>query len=442
MANKSETYIKNAVIAAPRVNLPAGNAPVRYKDQEKSYLAERAKLFASERAYLATDYVSARVQGIDENDFYKWTETTLRFADIASRTAASTRDTDDYKQILFDDLRIDYFPLGAKVETMGSTWIAINPANMSTALTDSIIQRCNVSYNSYDWYGNVITEPIIVSHAYMLGNSNDPAKNLVMMDGSFDVTCQLNENTKALGQTKRMILGTKAYHITGYTDFIQEFSGDRNSVHLLKFTARIEEPTINDDMVNFIADGNVRSFAAEVVGAENVVTGQSAVFTASFVKDGNATAGTEEKPITWTWESSDESVATVDENGVVTGVGAGEAIITARMTQNPTLYANRGISVSESVGNNFVAFSDVLSREIKQYTADIYVAAYYDNAIKTDEPLTWEFSGAEKGTYAAVVDDDGLEANVYCIKPSDTPLIIKASHGEYSATVKVELLGY
>ena len=47
-----------------------------------------------------------------------------------------------------------------------------------------------------------------------------------------------------------------------------------------------------------------------------------------------------------TWSSSDEAVATVDENGVVTGVAAGEATITAALSINPEITATCLVKVT------------------------------------------------------------------------------------------------
>ena len=53
-------------------------------------------------------------------------------------------------------------------------------------------------------------------------------------------------------------------------------------------------------------------------------------------------------PETVTWTSSDESVATVSDSGVVTGVAAGEATITATSTFDTSKKASIKVSVSES----------------------------------------------------------------------------------------------
>ena len=49
-----------------------------------------------------------------------------------------------------------------------------------------------------------------------------------------------------------------------------------------------------------------------------------------------------------TWSSSDETIATVDENGVVTGVAAGEATITAALSANPEITASCAVKVISS----------------------------------------------------------------------------------------------
>ena len=242
--NDSEKYLKGIKPQTLSGVNVLTNAPSQYASKQRMYMAERNRLFAQKRAYLPTDYVNADVQGLTKN-FYDYTNLNIRLADIVNESPTSKK-KDDFKNILFPDMAIDYFPIGAKVITMGNTWIATNPSNMSDANSGGIIARCNASYNSYDYYGNIVTEPIVVEKYSMLGNNNEDPRNLVLMDGYFNVTCQKNSVTEKLGQNKRIILGSKPYHITGFADFIQEFSGNRNSVHIIHFTARIDEPTENE----------------------------------------------------------------------------------------------------------------------------------------------------------------------------------------------------
>jgi hypothetical protein len=62
---------------------------------------------------------------------------------------------------------------------------------------------------------------------------------------------------------------------------------------------------------------------------------------------------------TVTWTSSDEAVATVNEEGLVTAVGAGTAIITATSNQTPDMSASATINVTAGEPMNAVVYGQV-----------------------------------------------------------------------------------
>ena len=445
MANRdSNKYIKN-VSAFHYGNIHNGNTPAQYKDRHKQYMAERTAMFDANRAYLSTDYVNAEVQGLIEEDFYAWVNTNIRFSDISNSSSSGGKKIDDCKQVLFPELGIEYFPLGAKIKTMGNTWLSINPSNISSVKTKAIVERCNTSYNSYDYYGNVVTEPIIVESASMFSNGNEYQKNIVLMNGYFNVTCQLNENTAVLKENSRIILGRKAYHITGVTDCIQEFTGDRGSCHLLNFTARVEEPTESDDITeNFIASGKEFEFDCILQGVDNIPIGKSVVFTPHFIKNGELVESTKEKPISWEWESEDDKLASVDNNGSVKALSSGIARITARMVQNPSISATIDILIGEEqIVEHKVVFTSVVPDRISQFDSTVISAAYIENGTETNNPLKWDLNGTDrKKDYSVEVLGDGRSVEVTCLSPSKKNLKITASYGEYSTTAEIELLGY
>lgn len=441
MASDSEKYIDNLIKSS---DLPCigGNSPVEYGDMQTQYGAYNLRKFNEERAKYSTDYVKAQVQGLCRSDFYKYITTKIRFADIVGKSATATKRTDDYKEVLIPNCNIDYLPIGAKIITMGSTWIVVNPSNISTVTATAIVARCTSSYNTYDYYGNIITEPIVVEKYSMLNNNSDGSIHIEIAQGDFNVTCQANKYTRLLGENKRIILGTQAYSITGFTDFIQEFSGNRESCHLLTFTLRKSEPNINDDMENFIADGKPMTFNAKLTGQTKLNTGAVSQLTPIFLKDDKETSPTAEYPITFTYQSSDNSVATVDDNGQVTAISSGTAEITATLTENPLITATVEIVVSGSITSDYTAFTGVIPTEIKQYQKVIVTACYYDDGVPTDNPLEWNLSGAKKGSYFYKIINDGKAVEIECISPSNDKLQVTASYGEYSVTTEIELVGY
>lgn len=446
VANQSEKYLQNVIKQSGGTvgGMPPGNTPIQYANRQHQYYARRTTQFIKARAYLSSDFVQADVQGLIQDDFYKYLSTYIRLSDLVSQSATSTntsaKNVDDIKIILFQEPSIDYFPVGAKVQTMGSTWICVNPSNISSVQGTATVQRCNAAYSLYDYYGNIVTEPIIVEKLVMSSNDISNPQNLVLMEGYFNVTCQLNDYTRELGQNQRIILGSKAYYITGFTDFIQEFTGDYDSVHLLRFTIRIEEPTVADDLVNHIANGNNYTFEASITGPTEVRQGAAITLNPHFIKNGTEVEPTQEYPLTWRWVSSNPDIATVDENGAVTGIGSGTVQITAILEQADGIIAMSDIVVTEAVLEPYVAFTGVIPQSINQYSSAQIVAGYFENGTLTDDAVTWSFSGANTGSYYTSAEGNTLTIN--CLRADRTPLVVTASYGEYSVSTSIRLEGY
>ena len=441
MANQSEKYINNSLYGGGTGQTFKTNAPAQYADQQRQYMAGISRRFIGERAYLSSDFVSAEVQGLTDN-FYEYVTTNIRLADISTPSASSTKKTDDFKEILFADPKIAYIPVGAKIKTMGSTWLVINPSNIASAQTTAVIARCNTSYNSYNDYGALVTEPIYVEKSSMLGNDDTTKQNIVLLDGYFNVICQLNENTQKLGQNQRIMLGSMPYHITGFTDFIQEFSGDRSSVHLLSFTARLEEVTKNDDdEENYVANGDVENYSAMIVGGVGTLSvGSTLQLSASLVLNGDEVTPTDENPISWNWSSSNKKVLSVDDNGLVTALEGGAEVIEAVLAENPSIVAKVSITATVETNEPYVKFTSFSDTSISQYDSEMYTAAYFENGVQTDQEIVWSFSGASDVDYTAEIE--GNSVMISCDSASDIPLILTASCNGYSASVSVSLEGY
>ena len=438
--NDSQKYIKNLIFSSDGSNV-VRNTPSQYNTRQKQYLAERTTRYIAERSYLASDYVQADIQGLLPY-FYDYTTLNIRLADILSPSANTTKKMDDYKQVLIPDRTVDYLPIGAKINTMGSTWIVINPSNISSVSANAVIARCNATYNSYDYYGNIIVEPIVVEKYTMSNNDNDNSINLVLMDGYFNITCQLNENTKNLGINKRIILGDKPYHITGFTDFIQEFTGDRKNIHIMTFTARIDEPTESDDLTIGIAGGKEYVVSAELNGQTDLIAGQSTTLTADFLINGKKVDSTAEHPLSWTYSSSDQTIAKVSDDGKVMTYKEGNAVIVATLVQNPLVTAKIGLTITEVVNEPYIAFDGFTHDYITQYSSETFNATYFENNLATDYPLKWTFSGATKRDYIATVSEDGRSVTIECLSASEKPLKITATYNGVKASIKVNLVGY
>ena len=414
------------------------NRPKQYNDRRNPYFGDDTARFVAQYAKYASDYTACRVQGLDPDPdrFYEWAEQLIRMPDARKKGNAIDRPIDNYKEFLMVDPRIEYVPEGAKLEAMGSTWLVTNPANISSAVGSGVMRRCNAAWNHLDWYGNVLKEPMVVESAKLSANANDFQETVLMMQGYFNIIIQRNSETENLDVNSRMILGRMAYQITGYADVAQEFTGNEESVRLLRFTARMTEPDREkDDLKNRVANAYPFQWKVTVTGQPVLRVGETAVLAASSLRNGEAADGDGAHPVSYEWSSSDETVCRVDAGGRITAVGAGECTVTARLLQNAAWSGGCAVTVTEKTGG--VYFTAAPPARMAPYqTAEL--TAVYDGA--DTEPVLWTFAGAEESAYSAEVS--GNTVTLKCWGSSETPLTVTAQHGQESIQAVITLEGW
>lgn len=434
--------VKNGLLASGTFKaFVKTNTPKRYADRQKRYFHSETADFISRYAKYGSDVVKARIQGVYQDKPFEWTNAIIRIADEVRPSSSIQREFDDYKMILVESPRIEYIQQGTKFDTMGSIWIAMNPMNVSRSTGECAIRRCKAVWNHLDYYGNVLSEPMVVDNARASASESDSQQWERDTKGYFNIICQKNAETSQLNTNSRIMLGSGVYRITGYTDFLQEFTGDYDSVRLLQFTARYEEPNEQlDDKINHIADGKSFSWNIEITGSTNVSSGDSKKLTAVSTRNGTKIVSTEENPISYIWTSSDPEIATVDATGLVTGVSDGEAVITATLAQNPAYSAERSVTVAGSAAEPHVSFLSTIPERINAYQSLTIEAAYFEDGEKTEETVRWSFGGAEKGSYSVEVDGNAATINVW--SGSVESLVITAKHGSHEAEASVQLFEF
>ena len=432
--------LKNAMLAGNGLVSWRNNEPMQYSGKQRQYFSPESRTFTQQIARYASDYVEAQVQGIDPANPLAWQTRYLRMADIVKPTAAIQRNFDDYKMILFADRDIEYVMPGSKIVTVGSTWLVVNPANVSGSDGAAVVRRCNAVWNYLDYYGNVQSEPMVVENSRANANDSDNQQSLLISKGYFNVITQYNDATRQIDTNTRFILGTAAYRVTGYSDFETEFTGNYSSVRTLSFTIRYEEPNDEiDDMVNHVAGGKNFDWNVSVAGQSSIIMGATAQFTAQSARNGVPVASTPLFPIGYIWDTSDENVATVENTGIVTAVAEGTATITATLMQNPNFSASLDISVTAS--QDGVSFTSSVPETIGAYMGCLITAAYFVDGAEQADALTWEVTGGDETAYSYLVSTDGKSVSIDCFGYSETPITVTASYGTYSVSAEIVLEG-
>lgn len=429
-------------------------SPSGMKDRARQYFAQDTERHIYDQLRYADDMFTARVQGIDEEDFFKWYETRLRMVDFVG-TGTTQNTIEDWKEFLFENPAINEIGLGAKIECGNSTYIVSNPNSHNGMQTGGVARRCNATWRRYDFYGNIVEEPFYWAKNQAQATANEYLDYMVVPNLYQKCVMQMNPDTMDLNVNRRMVLGRNVYMVRGLVDFLQSATGDLESTHIYYFDLMFQEATENDDMANRIADGKGFSFTAKIEGLpEKTVSGQSIQATAEAkrngrkltIEDGITYGETEdgserenygEKPLTWRWESSDESVATVGEDGVVTTISEGDCTIRATLEENPAVKGEWIVTVSDNVESTleWVQSAD----KITQYRNVELECAYYENGTKTDEAVAYTVKTTNKN--AATWTTDGNVLTITGYVPNET-VTVTASHGALTSEKTLRIIAY
>ena len=436
----TRNHLSNIAAMGERTQSPT-NRPAQYNDRRDPYFGDQTARFVQAYGKYASDYTACRVQGLDSNpaNFYEWSEQLIRLADARKKGNAIDRPIDNYKEFLMVDRRIEYVPEGAKMETMGSTWLVTNPANISSAVGGGVMRRCNATWNHLDWYGNLRKEPMVVENVKLNASANDFQETVLVMQGYFNIIMQRNCETEELDVNSRLILGRMAYQITGYSDVSQEFTGDEESRRLLRFTARMTEPDREkDDLVRRVANAYPFSWEINVGGRAAMSVGENAKFTAASLRNGTAADGDAAHPVRYLWYSSDKGVCCVDPAGNVTAVGEGSCTITAVLVQNESFAGTYEVTVAQSV--NSIHWQTDPAERLEAYEKTTLTAVYTENGAETGDAVEWRFAGAAEDSYTA--EEAGNTATVTCWGGSVEPLTVTATCKGKSVSAIIALEGW
>ena len=437
MANDLQNRIKNGLLTSSRINNVVTNSPANTSPKYSKYNDE-ATAYYHEFAPYASNVFEAEIQGLDYNDFYAWTKVHLRSSNVINPSTGENLST-SWQSILILDRKVDFIPIGAYVKYNNSVWIVYNPDNIASPTGNSIVIRCNTTYNTLDYYGNIVKTPMFFAKGTVLASSPYYMEFSATLDGYQHVIMQLNDVTEKITNNTRLILGKSAFGMYGVSDFPEEFTGDLDSCHIFRADLRLQETVEADDLVNRVADGKYFSFVIDIGGNTVMYNGEPQTLAVTARREGEVVVSTADNPITYVWTSSDESVATVDEYGVVTPVSIGYCQMTCSIQQNPNITSVFGFNVVEREAQTYIDFITPIPDEIRSFETLNIETVYYEDGQQTQDAIEYTLSRANENSYSYSVYGNVLTIQTY--EPSDAPLEITASCNGYSTVKKIRITG-
>lgn len=379
---------------------PTMNSVGKTDGLQTQYFADETRAYAQQVGHLASNVFKADCQGLNQDDFYAWRKVKLRSIRAAQAQTGETMPEDWQRIYIFDPANVNYLPQGAMLRYNDNTWIVYKGKNIAAIHGSAVVRRCNAVIHLLDYYGNVVTVPMSYAKMGTLGNATHATENTITSKNYMSCICQLNDLSWKFTENTRIILGNTAYQMRGLDNFTREYTDDPDSIHLLTFTIERTELQPYDSVEYQVADYGGFSWRLAVTWNNSMTIGAKQTIGVRSIRSGATVESTEENPITYLFASSDESVATVDENGIVTGIGEGTVEITVSLAQNPAITETVSLEIP-AAESNYVTFTTTIPSSLTEGTSVILGAQYFSNGVPTNWPVTFTFSGAEKAAYSA-----------------------------------------
>lgn len=436
--SKLSKNIRNGKISSYDLNIIHTNAPSNTTPRYSKYNAETA-LYYDRYAKYADNVFDAEIQGLDYDNFYTWKKVRLRSSAVVDPSTGENLSI-SWQKILILDKHVDFIPIGAYVKFNNATWIVYNPDNIASASGTAIVVRCNATYNTLDYYGNVVKTPMFYAKGTILASSPYYMQYSATIDGYQHIVMQLNDITRGITNNTRIILGKSAFGMYGVSDFPEEFTGDVNSCHILRADLRLQETLPTDDIVEHVADRGHFSFDIAVGGKNTMHEGDTDALEVACYRNGQKVVSTEENPLTFSWNSSDDSVASVDEYGNVTAIANGNAVITCTLLENQSVSDTFDVTVIERESANYVDFITPIPTTIKTFDTITIEAAYFEDGIQTADIVNFSIKAIPSNAYTATIN--GNKVTIQTWLPTTAPIGISAEcNGMYESAV-IDVEGY
>lgn len=248
------------------------------------------------------------------------------------------------------------------------------------------MRKCN-SNIAFNWSGNVKWFDAIVEGKSF---SVDAGKVISMPDGKIHVYLQDNADTRDIGLNQRFYNTHQPFKVAGI---------DRTNKGILKLSCILDIISVSDDLDNNIADRwkyeitHTYALSIDNGTTANVLINNTLKLNCTVTDNSDLISNP-----TITFISSDPNVVSVDNQGKVMGIQAGQAMITAKLTYHPTVQATIQITTVQAL-THIYTISITGNPTIKIGQIASYVSHIYDNGTEVlDQSVQWSLRNQDNST--------------------------------------------
>jgi hypothetical protein len=258
--------------------------------------------------------------------------------------------------------------------------------------------KFNINFN---FEGDIKAIPSAIDEGTYRISTNE---YITLQDGRIVLNMQENETSKRISLNQRFLIMGNSWKVVQKT----------NAEHgIYKIYADIDIFNENDDRENEIADRWQYETKDNFTIAINNVVDSALPLDSTLQLDVTVTNNGEVVTVPLTYTSSNTSVLTVDNSGLVTCVGVGTANIRVAVTKDVTVFDTITLSVEEVIADNFT-IEIIGDGTIQMSTSKDYVANILNNGVLIEgKSVVWSVSNTRlklsniTGTTCTVYADMG-----------------------------------
>lgn len=368
----------------------------------------------------------------------------VRVDSILDYNSSMLVNADEYKTFIFRP----EFPTptyGMKFRWGENYWLVINVDNEKNMAISCEVRRCNNVLRFFDENGNKIYEPCIMDTTLRFTNNIDTPP-ITTGKEERKIWCQRNSRTISIRPNDKFLFGPpgQRYAIRlyagGMKNDLNTITMDDMSPSLTEFYFQHYQTNPEyDDLENGFANVYMHNFSISIDNIlSEIALGQTGTFSATVTKNGNII----EKNVVW--ESSDNEVLKVDEQGNYESLSEGSVVVSVHMEDNEDIITTMDINVTDTpVEDEYVVDISPDQYYILQGNNILYSCYLYKNGEQQNDEFTFVdyTEGVPKDKYSITVEDGNhfLVNNLGMFMQN--PVKIKCVSGEYEKEIEIKLRG-
>lgn len=283
---------------------------------------------------------------------------------------------DDYRNIIFRDTNYSV-NLGDLFYFANYYWVVTNTDNINSPTTSADVRKSNYMMKWVNDSGDVKQIPGFVTNKNTLTSGIDELKDIIVADGERVVVVPSTSETLKIKRNSRFFISKDNINNPLSYQVINIENTILDGLIIFKLQEQgAEIDTTNDNFELGICDyyNKIATYQLSIINGDNLQTyiNQPLQLNVQVTKTINGIATNITSTSNVIYESSDETIATVDNVGLITFNDIGNVVVTAKLSNDNTVIDTISLDVINIPQNNYtveiVGVSEIATGQTKTYS--------------------------------------------------------------------------